>query len=141
MAEKLKEDLFTVNDATFNRTIEEVNSEVGRAIVEQTNIVKKQSDYLGLEYKEPPQEDEEGGFGSEGGFDEGFGGGFEEEGGAEDAGPPAQESVEGDGSGEEGSPAGGNGSAALVDALAEHLPADASDEEISDVVEKVTAET
>jgi len=133
MAEALRKDLFTVNDATFNRTIEEVNAEVGRAIVEQTNIVQKQAEYLGLEFKEPEGDgEEEGGFGGD--FGEAFGGGFEGDDGAEDEGPPEQEEVEG---------AGGNGQASeeLINAIVEHLPPDASDEEIVDIVDKVTAET
>jgi hypothetical protein len=53
---KMKKDLFTVKDATFNRAIEEINAETGRAIVHDTDIVKKVASYLGLKYTpENPQ--------------------------------------------------------------------------------------
>ena len=139
MQEKLMADLFTVNDATFNRTIEEVNSEVGRAIVEQTNIVQKQAEYLGLEFKAQDEGGDDGGFGGFG--DEGFGGGFEEDGGAEDEGPPEQEDVEGETPEGDTQEESSGSTDDLVDALAEHLPADASDEEILHVLEKSTSET
>jgi hypothetical protein len=71
MEEALKKDLFKVNDATFNRMVEEVNSEVGRAIVESSDIVDRQIKYLGLKKQEQPEgggDDFGGGFG---GFDSG----------------------------------------------------------------------
>lgn len=46
--EQLKRELFTVKDATFNRMLEEVSSEVGRGLVDNTDILEKVIDYLGL---------------------------------------------------------------------------------------------
>jgi hypothetical protein len=73
LSEKLEEQLFTVKDATFNRLLEEANLEVGRNLIDRSNIVEKVTKYLNLDYKEP----DEGGD-VEGGED-GFGGGFEDE--------------------------------------------------------------
>ena len=71
-ATKLYEQLFTVKDSTFNRMVEEVNSEVGRALPEQTNILDRFVEYLKLEKKAVPEEGGEDGGGSvddpEGGF-------------------------------------------------------------------------
>jgi len=74
--DEIKEDLFTVKDPTFNRTIEEVSSEAGRAIVEKTDIVEKIAKYLGVKMKESSGEEEDG-FGSF--ASAGFGDGFEAE--------------------------------------------------------------
>jgi len=127
MEEKLKKDLFSVNDATFNRTVEEVNSEVGRAIVEQSDVVDRQIKYLGLKKKEPAG-DEEGGFG-------GFGGGFgseEESSGAGgfDLGAPG-----GKGQSE---PEGGSAEEVegIVNQLSDELPPDASEEDVRQAVEE-----
>jgi hypothetical protein len=69
MYEKIKQDLFTVNDSTFNRLVEEVNSEVGRNMVEKSDIVKKTAEYLGLKYDDSGSEESLG----EDGFDTDFG--------------------------------------------------------------------
>jgi hypothetical protein len=91
MARRLKAQLFTVKDATFNRSVEEINSEVGRAIVEKTDIVERVAKYLGLEYDENAGE-EGGGFGEGGGFDDLFGQG--EEGGEESTEEGGEEPTE-----------------------------------------------
>jgi len=68
--------LFTVKDATFNRLVEDVNSETGRQLVEKTNIVEKIAKYLDLEYN--AEAGDEGDFGG-GGFGDFGGGGFGQE--------------------------------------------------------------
>lgn len=91
MAEKLKKDLFTVNDATFNRMVEEINSEVGRAVVEQSDAVEKAIKYLGFKEQAPAEEEggfDGGGFGGSFGGEENsgggaFGGGFQDDGSSE----------------------------------------------------------
>lgn len=78
IAEMMKDDLFTIKDPTFNRTIENVNDEVGRALVERSDIVEKVGKYLDLKVKPPLEEGGEGEFG--GGFsgEEDFGEGTPE---------------------------------------------------------------
>jgi hypothetical protein len=70
---KLRNDMFTVKDSTSNRFSEQVNTEMGRAVVERTDILEKMAKYLGLKVKPeaapggmegaPPAED--GGFGEQ----------------------------------------------------------------------------
>jgi len=125
MAEKLKDDLFTVNDATFNRMVEEINSEVGRAMVERSDIVERITKYLGLKEQAPPEE--EGGFG---GFDSGFGGGeessgFRDEGEAEGGGGSEAEA--------EGSP---EELEQVVSEVSDELSPDASEDEVRQLVEE-----
>lgn len=55
--EQLKEDLFTVNDSTFNEVIRGIAGETGRAIVENTDISEKIAKYLSLEWKQKSEED------------------------------------------------------------------------------------
>jgi hypothetical protein len=130
MEEKLKADLFKVNDSTFNRQVEEINSEIGRAVVEQSDAVDRAIKYLGFKKQEPPAEDE--GFG--GGFDSGFGGdsfgqdtGFgsepqeEEEAPVEESASP--EEIE-----------------ALVNQVSEELPPDASEEDVRELIEQKSGE-
>jgi hypothetical protein len=126
----IKKDLFTVKDATFNRMVEEVNSETGRKIAESSNIAKKTADYLGLEFTEGEGGDE-GGFGG-GGFGD-FGGGFgEEEAPAEDDEfePPAPDAPVEDTSTEEKID-----EEKVVDEVVEDLPSDASEKDIRDVID------
>jgi hypothetical protein len=54
--EKLKRDMFTVNDATFNEVMRGIYGDVGRKIAENSDAAKKISDYLGLTYEEPQEE-------------------------------------------------------------------------------------
>jgi len=53
--EKLKRDLFTLNDATFNEVLRGLYSEVGRSLSENTNVSEIIAEKLGLDY-EPPEE-------------------------------------------------------------------------------------
>lgn len=66
---RLQEDIFTVNDATFNEAIRNILSESGREVVENSNFVDKFVDYLSeitqfddLEYEEPDDDDGGGRF-------------------------------------------------------------------------------
>ena len=126
MAEKLKADLFTVNDSTFNRMVEEVNSEVGRAMVESSNVAELVANYLGLEYKAPAPEGE-GGFGGD--MDGGFGSDFGSDFGSsseETPGEPVEEEAMSEINPDD-----------LVEKLTDELPSDASEEDVREVVEKV----
>lgn len=126
MYEKLKSDLFTVNDATFNRLVEEVNQETGRAMAEKSDVVKKIAEYLGFKYTDAPDEGE-GGFGG-GGFDGGFG--TESEGETES--PQESEESEfketGEGSQEEVNQ--------VVDQATEELSPEASEEDVRKFVDE-----
>ena len=171
MARRLKDQLFTVKDSTFNRSVEEINSEVGRAIVERTDIVDRVAKYLGLGIKEEAPEEEGGGFGDDAG-----GGGFFDEPG-EDAAPEEtqEDDAPDEGEPEEGMPVGDEESTdeeavapveelsdnstedkgtdegepegelddvdkleAIVDAVTSELPPDATEEEIMEIVHKVS---
>jgi len=55
---KLRNDMFTVKDPTSNRMAEEVNAEVGRKLVDRTDIVERVAKYLGFKLK--PAEGEAG---------------------------------------------------------------------------------
>jgi hypothetical protein len=68
---KMRADLFTIKDPTFNRLVEQVNGDIGSKLVESTDIAGKVAEYLGLKMTAPVAED--------GGVDGGFGGGFGEE--------------------------------------------------------------
>ena len=56
---KIEHDLFTVNDSVFNEAMRGLYGEVGRVLVEKTDIVKKLASYLKLEIKaeEAPAEE------------------------------------------------------------------------------------
>lgn len=56
--EKLEQDLMTVNDSAFNEVLRGAYGDVGRQLVEKTDIVKKIADMLKLTYAEPPLESE-----------------------------------------------------------------------------------
>ena len=116
MHAKLLEDAFTVKDATFNRLLEEVNTEVGRAIPQQTDAVEKVSKYLGL--KLVGKSEEQGGDGMGGDFQEGM---EEQQGQQEQQGQKEQQGQE---QGQEGDPE------SIAKTVAEKLPADASPEDI-----------
>jgi len=122
MHDKLKEQLFTVKDANFNRTVEEISSEVGRVLVENTDVSEKVAKYLDLEYAAPPEEGGEGDGG--GGFaDEftDFGGGGAEGDAAVPDGAMTEEDVD-----------------ILSDEIAQKVPEDASEEEILTIVDEIT---
>jgi hypothetical protein len=53
---KLENDLFTVNDATFNEVIRGIYSAVAQKLVDETDVATKLMDYLKLKAK--PQEAE-----------------------------------------------------------------------------------
>lgn len=56
--EKLKQDLFTLNDATFNEVLRGIYSDVGRELAENSDAVQKIATTLNLKY-EKPSEDED----------------------------------------------------------------------------------
>jgi hypothetical protein len=65
--DRLEDDVFTVNDATFNEAVRSILSEAGRNVIENSNFVEEFVDYLAnttqfdnLEYEEP--DDDEGRF-------------------------------------------------------------------------------
>lgn len=134
MGKRIQEELFTVKDSTFNRAVEEINTETGRAIVRQSNIVQKMAKYLGLEYHE---EQQEGG----GGMDGGLGGGLEDaaaetmgEGGGEGEAQPEEKP---EGGAEEAAPEEGGDDAVeeKAKAIADSLPEGATDEDIAKAIE------
>jgi len=127
MNAKLLSGLFTTKDSTFNRMLEEVNTEVGRALPQQTDIIEKVSKYLGLEYHEPPQAGE-GGEDGGGGFQQGFQQ-------PETDGATAPGSDGGEASG--GQPEGGTADPeAVAKEVAGTLTPDASDEDIQEAVDE-----
>ena len=58
---KIENDLFTVNDATFNEIVRSVSNEVGRMLAEKTNITDRVAKYLGLQMKPEGDGDDMGG--------------------------------------------------------------------------------
>lgn len=118
VAIKLYDQMFTIKDSTFNRMLEEIHGEMGRKIPEESNIFEKFLEYLKLGKKvEAPEEEGDGGFGGSSfgrDRDRGFSPSFEEEETDLDA---------------------------VADAVAETVPDGTSDEEIFDIVDKVTEET
>lgn len=53
---RLEEDMFTVNDATFNEVIRSMYGGIGNALAEKTNAVEKTAKYLKLSMVEQPAE-------------------------------------------------------------------------------------
>lgn len=51
--EKIENDMFTVNDATFNEVVRGVYGEAGRMLAENTNIMEKLAEYMKLKVKAP----------------------------------------------------------------------------------------
>jgi hypothetical protein len=137
MHSKLLSGLFTANDSTFNRMTEEVNTEVGRAVVQQTDVVEKVSKYLGLKFRGPPQEG-----GGEGGGDElqqgeetpQTDGGVapEGEGGGQEADQGQDQGVETEGSQPDPE--------AVAKEVADSLPPDASPQDIDEALQAVADE-
>lgn len=123
-AVKLKGQLFTVKDANFNRLVEEVCSDVGRNLVENSNVAEKIATYLGLEFDGPAED--------EGGFGGGFGGddqqSFGESGGAGGAEADAQPAEEPGGEG-------GRSTDDMAVAIADALPEGVDEEDVRSVVE------
>jgi len=61
-AERIRKDLFTVNDVVFNEVIRGMYGDMGGKLVEGTDILQKVADYLKLKMKPPEKEPEEGRF-------------------------------------------------------------------------------
>lgn len=57
-AEKLKRDMFTVNDSKFNDVLGAIYSEVGRALAENSNAPEVIARNLGLRYEKPAEKEE-----------------------------------------------------------------------------------
>jgi hypothetical protein len=51
--EKLKRDVFTFNDSKFNDVLGGIYSEAGRALAENSDVVAKIAETLGLKYAKP----------------------------------------------------------------------------------------
>jgi hypothetical protein len=60
--EKLERDFFTPNDSTFNEVLRNMYGDVGRKLVEETDVVPKVAKNLGLKHA-PPKEEGGGRFG------------------------------------------------------------------------------
>jgi hypothetical protein len=54
--ERLRQDVFTLNDSLFNEILRSAYSEVGRALPEQSDLIQRVIDYLALSYVEPKDE-------------------------------------------------------------------------------------
>lgn len=61
--EKLEKDMFTINDSTFNEVLRGIYGEVGRKLVEETDVAQKISDYLNLKKNPAPPAESETRFG------------------------------------------------------------------------------
>jgi len=57
VADRLKRDTFTINDAQFNRVLESVYGRAGDALAENSDVIEKIAEKLGLTYT-PAKEDE-----------------------------------------------------------------------------------
>lgn len=57
-AEKLKRDMFTVNDSKFNDVLGAIYTEVGRALAENSDVAEKVAKNLGLKYEKPAEKEE-----------------------------------------------------------------------------------
>ena len=55
--EKLKRDVFTFNDSKFNDVLGGIYSEAGRALAENSDVVQKIAETLGLKYAKPQTEE------------------------------------------------------------------------------------
>jgi hypothetical protein len=140
---KLRNQLFTVKDSTSNRMSEEVNAEVGRKLVDSTDIVERMARYLGVKMKPQDQGGAEGGQPS-GGFQQGFA-----DLGGETGTPPTSPSegsvLEQTGTKENGQSDektdgqdGGDKLENMADAISDGLPPDADDDDVKKVVDKVS---
>jgi hypothetical protein len=131
MHNKLLAGMFTAKDSTFNRMTEEVNTEVGRSIVQQTDVVEKVSKYLGLKFKGPPDE----GGGEAGGVQE-DGGGVQEGGG--DTQQTDGGTAPDNGQAEDNQESGGSDvdPDAVAREVADALPPDASDKDIQEAIDE-----
>ena len=146
---KLRNQLFTVKDATSNRLSEEVNAEVGRKLVDLTDIVPRVAKYLGLKMKSPEEQQQAQGMG-------GMGGGFadiESPAGTPPTGTqegvpvgPAEGEVETEAPEEESEPAPTEEESSkspeeldeMADAVSKSMPSNFDDGDIEKIVEKVS---
>jgi len=55
--EKLKKDLFTLNDAMFNEVLRGIYTKVGDMLVEGSDITERIATHLGVEYAKPKEEE------------------------------------------------------------------------------------
>lgn len=162
---KLRNDLFTVKDPTSNRMNEEVNAEVGRKLVDRTDVVERVAKYLGFKLKPAEGEAGLGGLGEMGG--EPSGGTELAEGFADLQGEPGTPPVEVGEEGQVTTPAEGdaellqnepevdampaketpaegeqgakpNRTDALADVIHDNLPEGADAEDIAKIVDKVS---
>jgi len=138
---KLRNQLFTVKDATSNRMSEEVNAEVGRKLVDSTDIVERMARYLGLEMKKPDQAGAEGGQ-SGGGFQQGF---AELEGGpgtppaGESEGPVLEQTTQGEQPNEKAQKQTAPETLEdMAQVISDSMPEDADAGDVEKVVEKVS---
>lgn len=60
--EKIQKEMLTAKDSTFNEALRGALSSAGNTVAEQSNLVEKLCEVMGLEYK-PPAEEEGGRFG------------------------------------------------------------------------------
>jgi hypothetical protein len=60
-AEKLKRDVFTLNDSTFNEVLRGIYTEAGRSLAENSDVIARIAEHLGLKYI-PKKEEEPGRF-------------------------------------------------------------------------------
>ena len=137
MHAKLLAGMFTAKDSTFNRMVEEVNTEVGRALVQQTDVIERTSKYLGLEFRGPPEQE---------GGGEGGGDGFQQEDAPQTDGGVAPE---GEGGGQEADQGQDQGAEAegsqpdpeaIAKEVADSLPPDASPQDIDEALQAVADE-
>jgi hypothetical protein len=55
---KIERDMFTVNDAIFNEILRSLYNEVGRLLVDKTDVLDRIAKYMDLKIKEPPKEED-----------------------------------------------------------------------------------
>lgn len=114
--ERIFEDLFTVKDSNFNRIIEDLCSEIGRALAERSDATEKVGKYLKLTVSAG---EDEGGYSGFGGDFSGFG----DTGGGSEPSESEEPDVE-----------------AEADEIADTLDVDATDEEIAQAIEDAGSE-
>ena len=132
MTNKIHGDLFTVKDATFNRLVEMVNTEVGRALVDNSDLAERISKYLGLKLKTAGGED--GGIPPDGGD---VGPSLDEPGTPPETQPEVQPESQPEVQSETPPAEGGDALDKLTQTIAEEMPPHASDKDISEIVQDV----
>jgi len=89
--EKMKNEVFTIKDSTFNRLLEGVNGDLGSRIAEGTDVLDRVVEYLGLKKVAPPPEEGGDGMGGEEPTPEGESGDVAPENGDEQTNESAQD--------------------------------------------------